>query len=374
MITDHRQKEIARVLIYRLGSLGDTVVALPCFHLIARAFPNAQRWVLTSRIPDAKASAISSVLENSDLIHGQLDYSTGLRSIQGLIELRAKIRGWNPQVLIYLTEPRGRYSTLRDLVFFLSCGITNLIGVPYNRGLAQPLWLPARQVFEPEAERLARCLASLGDARLADSESWNLRLTAFEIKRAQQVLATWPGRDRYIVCSVGARIHAKDWGGKNWIDLLERVSQDNPELGLVLIGAKNEFERSEAAWARWKGPALNLCGKLSPRESAAILQYAQLFVGHDSGPMHLAAAVSTPCVAIFSARNKPAVWFPYGPGHQVLYHQTECYGCGLEVCTIHNKKCIHSIQVSEALARVQNVLDRSFLNPKPAFIQESLIA
>lgn len=93
---------------------------------------------------------------------------------------------------------------------------------------------------------------------------------------------------------------------------------------------------------------------LTSRESAAVLKHATVFVGHDSGPMHLATSVGVPCVAIFSSRNKPGVWFPYGNNHQVLYHMSDCYGCGLDVCERYNKKCITSITPEE----VTNALDQ----------------
>jgi ADP-heptose:LPS heptosyltransferase len=72
--------------------------------------------------------------------------------------------------------------------------------------------------------------------------------------------------------------------------------------------------------------------------------------------MHLAAAVQTPCVAIFAARNKPRVWFPYGKQHRVVYHQTECWGCGLETCIIERKRCLTSISVDEVVAEIAAVL------------------
>jgi ADP-heptose:LPS heptosyltransferase len=101
---------------------------------------------------------------------------------------------------------------------------------------------------------------------------------------------------------------------------------------------------------------VNLCGKLTPRESAAAFRRARLFIGHDSGPMHLAAAVQTPCVAIFAARNKPRVWFPYGSQHRVVYHQTECWGCGLETCIVERKRCLTSITVDEVVSEIAAVL------------------
>jgi ADP-heptose:LPS heptosyltransferase len=72
--------------------------------------------------------------------------------------------------------------------------------------------------------------------------------------------------------------------------------------------------------------------------------------------MHLASAAGTPCVAIFSARNLPGQWFPARSGHKVLYHKTDCFGCGLEHCTIERKKCILSISVDEVCGAVVGLL------------------
>lgn len=104
------------------------------------------------------------------------------------------------------------------------------------------------------------------------------------------------------------------------------------------------------------GPGLNLCGLLTPRESAAVFMRAVVFLGHDSGPMHLAAAVQTPCVAIFSSRNLPGVWFPYGERHRVLYHRVDCEDCRLSTCTIQKKKCISSIAVDEVFEQAAGLL------------------
>src|SRR6185437_8559669 len=62
--------QVRRVLVYRLGSLGDTLIALPSFHLIARAFPHAERRLLTNLPVASKAPPAAAVLENTGLIHG----------------------------------------------------------------------------------------------------------------------------------------------------------------------------------------------------------------------------------------------------------------------------------------------------------------
>ena len=100
--------------------------------------------------------------------------------------------------------------------------------------------------------------------------------------------------------------------------------------------------RRKAGGEHGGGPVVNLCGKLTPRESAAAFERARMFVGHDSGPMHLAAAVQTPCVAIFAARNIPRVWFPFGEQHRVVYHRVDCMGCGLETCVVRAEE-VHDV-------------------------------
>jgi len=130
-----------------------------------------------------------------------------------------------------------------------------------------------------------------------------------------------------MTASIGAKADTKDWTDTNWTNLLKRLSSLYPSLGLVLLGSSDEQPRSDTLLGSWCGPKANLCGLASPRVSAAVIQRAKVFVGHDSGPMHLAGAVGTPSVAIFSARNPPGQWYPRGNHHTILYRKTFCFGC-----------------------------------------------
>jgi len=350
------KRKTKRILIYRLGSLGDTIVTFPAFHLIARAFPEAERHVLTNFPIGDKAAPLSAILDGSGLVHGYMSYPLGLRDLGQLNSLRNRIKQSNPDILIYLAEPRGRAKAIRDVLFFRSCGIKKMIGVPNTRRLQENQWLANRQCFEHEAERLARCLTSLGDVRLDDPESWDLHLTVRERERAMRAVRSFEPYFRFVACSIGTKIDVNNWGEENWRNFIGQLYRKHKDYGLVLIGSKDEFDYSERTSRSWLGPKLNLCGMLTPRESAAVLKIATMFLGHDSGPMHLAASVGTPCVAIFSARNKPGVWFPYGAGHKVIYHKTGCFGCGLDICKDNEKRCITSIEVKEVMEAVDKIL------------------
>ncbi len=344
-----------RVLIYRLGSLGDTLIALPSLHLVARAFPNAERRMLTNFPVNVKAPPAAAILDNTNLVHGFFRYAVGTRSLRDLASLWWQLVRWRPEVLVYLVASRGIEAARRDATFFRLCGIQRHIGIPLTEDMQQNRWQETEQALEPEGARLARNLAELGDAHIDTHTSWDLHLTAAEHARAAEALA--PLGDRLIIAvSVGTKVQSKDWGRDNWRSLLTQLARLYPSHALALNGAPEESEASEYAAEGWRQtpgtPTVNLCGQLTPRESAAAFAKARIFIGHDSGPMHLAAAVQTPCVAIFAARNKPRVWFPYGKQHRVVYHQTDCWGCGLERCITENKRCLTSITVEEVVAEV----------------------
>jgi heptosyltransferase III len=355
--TKETTTDARRVLIYRLGSLGDTLIALPALHLVARAFPQAERRMLTNIPVNVKAPPAAAILESTGLVDGFFRYAVGARSFNDLARLWWTLRRWKPDVLVYLGSARGVGSAQRDERFFRLCGIRRIIGMPVTAEMQKNRWDEAEQVLEPEATRLVRNIAELGDGQLEDPESWDLHLTSSEKARADAALGPVGGMP-VIAVSVGTKVQSKDWGRENWRALLGRVAELYPGYGLALSGAPEESEASEFAAELWTaGPVVNLCGKLTPRESAAAFRRARLFVGHDSGPMHLAVAVQTPCVAIFAARNKPRVWFPYGRQHRVVYHQTNCWGCGLETCTTERKRCLTSITVDEVVAEIRAVLN-----------------
>lgn len=354
---------IKRVLIYRLGSLGDTVVALPALHLVARAYPDAERRLLTNFPIQVKAPPAAAILEGTDLVHGYFRYTVGTRSPRVLLALWWQLMRWRPQVLVYMAPPRGVDAARRDATFFRLCGIRHQIGVPLTEEMQRNM-VEADGTLEPEASRLARNVSELGDARIEDPANWDLRLTTAERARADEVLQLI-GERRLIAVSIGTKVQSNDWGRENWRALLAQLARRFPTYALAIIGSAVDTEYSEAIGEGWRegapssggGPVVNLCGVLTPRESAAVFARASLFLGHDSGPMHLAAAVQTPCVAIFSARGKPRVWFPYGPQHRVLYHQVNCRGCGLDTCIVERKKCILSITMDEVLEQAGGVLD-----------------
>jgi ADP-heptose:LPS heptosyltransferase len=322
-----------RILIYRLGSLGDTVVALPCFHKIAQTWPNAERIVLTNRPVNSKAAPLEAVLGRGGLIHRTVTYPVGIRSLTGLMDLGRHIRSLEADVLVYLAAPRGLPNTLRDALFFKWCGFDEIIGLPYTHDLQQcryieSPWNSCGGAQEYECERLARCIASLGPIDLEDPKMWDLRLTEREIRAGDAMLDSLAGA-AYFAINTGGKINAKDWGLRNWQKLLARLTREYRHMGLVIVGAADDSVSAQLLARAWSGPVVDLCGKVSPRESAAALRHAVGFIGHDSGPLHLAAAMGVPCVGLFGNLNVPNRWHPRGARHRIIHRMA-----GLERITV----------------------------------------
>jgi ADP-heptose:LPS heptosyltransferase len=345
-----------RILIYRLGSLGDTVVALPCFHKIAQTWPDAERIVLTNFPVNSTAAGLETILRPSELIHGTIAYPVGTRSLNCLLDLAKRIRKLQPDVLVYLTAPRGLAAALRDWLFFKSCGIKHIVGTPFAARLQTGCRVnfPVSQGGgheEHECERLARCLHALGPINLDDPCMWDLRLTAREIQAGERALSPLTCT-RYFAISMGGKSKEKDWSLNNWTLLLSRLTRQYPNTGLVIVGAAEDSARAQLVARTWSGAVLDLCGTLTPRECAAAMRHAIAFIGHDSGPLHLAAAAGVRCVGLFGNFNRPRRWHPRGAQHRI----------------IHRMDGLDGITVAEVIAAVREVVltaSRGRLSPAP---------
>ncbi len=333
-----------RVVIYRLGSLGDTVVALPCFHKIAATWPDAERIVLTNFPVSSKAAPLEMILRDSGLIDTAIAYPVGTRSLVELWHLARQMRALKAEVLVYITPPRGVHNALRDWLFFKLCGFPRIVGIPMSSDRQFPRVLSGRnqtRIEERECERLARCLLELGPIDLDDPAVWDLRLTKAEMNRGALVQGGL-AQTGFFAINMGGKAQSKDWGLDNWTALLKSLSRIYPGLGLLVVGAAEDSTRTQHIASAWSGLIIDACGRLSPRESAAAMQGARAFIGHDSGPLHLAAVSGVRCVGLFGNYNVPNRWHPWGSQHRI----------------IHRMSGLGNISVAEVVDAVQAVLER----------------
>ncbi len=306
------------LIIFRIGSIGDTVVALPCFHAISRAFPRHRKILLTDAPASVRASSVEIVLAGTGLIDDAIYFPPGHEKVRHSLALWRHLQQLQPDALVYLAPRPDRLRILRDLLFFRSAGIRRIIGAPLRASVRAPRIDPETGELEQEADRLARALGAAIPVDLSPP-NWDMRLTAAEHQTAASRLAMLPSSLPIVAMSPGAKVAAKDWGESNWAALVRILNTRSPPVSLALVGATDEHALAARLAHEWSGPVANLCGNLTPRECAAALARCDVLACHDSGPMHLAANQGTPCVALFGNFNKPRQWFPFGTGHRVIY-------------------------------------------------------
>jgi len=327
------------LLILRLGSIGDTVVALPCFHAIARFYPNYRRVLLTNQSVSTRTSSALSVLGGSGLVDDVAHYPVGGLNFGQARRLLAEIRRLRPVALIYLVE-RPRFApVLRDWLFLKAAGVPKVIGLPWSRDLRNCRTDPATGELEHEAYRVGRTLQRYMPIEFG-KEYWGLRFSRAELEVVDRLLGQPSKHEMLVAVAPGTKLAAKDWGRNHWAELLNKIADDYRHVRLVLLGAAEERSLCVDLALLWKGPVSNACGALTPRESAAALARCRVLICHDSGPMHLAASQGTPCVALFGNHNRPRRWYPFGENHRVIY---EARG-------------IHQISVSQVIQEIHEAL------------------
>jgi heptosyltransferase III len=318
------------IVVFRVGSIGDTVVALPCFHAIRRAFPLAHITLLTNFPISAKAAPMLSVLgTESGFVDDVIRYPIQLRNPVEALRLLLRLRALKSSTLIYMRSNPTRGMIKRESLFFRGAGFRRILCVPINEDFRLPRVYGNNQEVETEASRLARCFASLGPIALNDPAYWDLRFTEAEIRAGDRLAASLP--NPFLVIHTGGKETSKDWGFDRWVLFLRQFKQRSGVAGLAVVGAQDDYSRASSLVQVWGNGAVNLCGGPSPREVAALLAKAQLFIGHDSGPLHLTQCVRTPALGLFGSYNRPKQWHPIG-SHVHVIHELR----GMDAITVES--------------------------------------
>lgn len=285
-----------RILVIRGGAIGDFIVTLPAIRLLRENFPNAQIEILGYEHIVA-------------LAHGRF-YADAIRSIEygpmagffvpnsvlapDLAEYFASFQ----QVVSYLFDP--------DLFFennLRRAGVKN--------------FLPAYVKIDDSqhaAQQLARPLEKM--ALFLDDHAARVFPTEEDEARAAKFLGD-NGVGSLVAIHPGSGSARKNWPVEQWTELGNWLVKHSGRPHLLLIGGEADSAQMDKLTAAWPKKSLIVARDLPLPTLAAVLRRCRLFVGHDSGISHLAAAVETPCVLLFGPTD-PAVWAPANPQVTVI--------------------------------------------------------
>ena len=165
----------------------------------------------------------------------------------------------------------------------------------------------------------------------------------------------------WIAIGPESKMLAKRWPVERFAEAVQRLVSKF-DVWPVVFGGCEDHEVGERILA-FVGRGYNAAGALTVRSAGAGLKRCKLYLGNDTGTMHLAAAVGLRCVAIFSARSAPGRWNPYGHGHYIFRTRVKCEGCELLECTENGMECIERIGVGDVVSACSEILVQMLEKP-----------
>jgi asparagine synthase (glutamine-hydrolysing) len=352
-----------RILVFRIGQLGDTIISLPAMSVVRRNFPEAHIALLSDRHPGKSYVLAPDLLQNAGIFDEFLTYpveDTGeISKGSRMAALLARIRRKRFDTLVYLAPTNRTPEQIgRDRRFFSFAGIGNFIGMNGFEHLEPKVPGQPMAMAPSESELLLRRLAGSGLViRPEDKTRMDFGLRVDDDSAVLEWLrqqVTADGGRIWVAVGPGSKMPAKRWPLRRFEEVVRHLI-DEFDIWPTVFGGAEDRVIGDWLLERW-GRGYNAAGGLALRPSLVAMKRSVIFLGNDTGTMHMAAAVGVPCVAIFSARERPGLWYPGGIDHKVFRSQIECEGCGLVECIERQNECLKRISATDVLEACREML------------------
>ena len=330
------------ILIIKLRYIGDVLLATPTVRAIKAARPDARVTMMVNR-------------GTEDVLSGNRDLGEIMVLDKGSLAAQSRL----------IAGLRARqFDTVIDLTDGdRSAFLTRISGAPVRIGFNDEHRWRGRyytQVVPPVPgvrHRIDRDLETLKPFNIqAGSTNPQLWLTPEEANSADQLLAQL-GVERsqsMVILQPGARYWFKAWPLERFAELADRLAS---QCGCqVLIGGSDQdIQLAQEIRQMAKSAPIIMTGRTNIKQFAAVAKQSVLFVGSDSGAMHIASAVGTPVVALFGPSN-PGEWGPRGGPVEVLYKESDCRSCFHPTCTRGEENCMKLITVEEVMLATGRIM------------------
>ena len=334
------------ILIVKLSAIGDVVHALPVAYALKQAYPQAKiSWIV-------EKAAYELLTNNPNIDEVIIFEKQKYKSLAGFMANGPAFIGWlRQQKYDLVLDLQGLFKS--GMIAFCSGAKTRLV---YENTREGSQWLSTRIVgaFAKEhvVDRYLDVVRALGCS--VRDPIFTLQHTVKE-KELTAKIAAQAGFNidsTYAVLILGANWPNKIWPFTHYAALCKQLWDD--KMIPVLIGTKGEEKLAREIERVAEILPVNLTGKTSLKQLSYIMKKARIVIGGDTGPLHLAAAVGTPVVALMgptdTRRNGP-----YGKGHSFIVTPRDCAGCWQRRCP-KKLDCLAAISPKEVYEHIHKVL------------------
>jgi len=338
------------ILIVKLSAIGDVIHTLPSLAALRELYPEAHiTWV----VEEAAAGLVNNhPLLNAVLISRRKSWIKYLRKgefSRPLREMRAFLRELRKRPYDLVIDFHGLLKSA--LIVLLSGGkrklgydsLQELSGLFYNEKIPEDMNKHAVDRYLDFPRHLGAKIAKAQFILPSDNAAQT---------RIQSLLEKYHLENKkFIAVNPVAYWETKLWDDEKFAGLADSIKT---KLNMEVVFTGSAKESIEKITTRMQAKAVNLAGETTLPELAYLYQKALLLVTTDSGPMHLAAAVGTPVVALFGPTD-PQRTGPYGDGHVIIRIDLPCSPCLRKECP--TTKCMQDILPEQVLAAIEGKLE-----------------
>lgn len=346
---------LSRVLVIKLRHHGDVLLTSPVISALKAAAPQAEIDALVYH-DTREMISLHPALSEVFTIDRNWKRQGVLVQLKGELGLLARLRARRYDLVVHLTEHkrgawltrllRPRWAVARSGnygKFFANSFTHRYPVVAGNR----------RHTVEIHLDALRR----LGIYPAPDQRRLTLVPGANAEETVRSKLAA-QGLERggYIAIHPTSRWLFKCWPAERMAGLIDRLTARGERVLLTAAPSAEELAMIADIQARLARPVASLAGQLSLKELAAAIDGARAFVGVDSVPMHIAAAMQTPCVALFGPSGD-VEWGPWQVSYRIVTEAMSCRPCGRDGCGGGKRsECLERIEVDTVLAALDELL------------------
>jgi len=332
-----------QVIIFHLNQIGDFCFSLPLVNAIKRRYPQSQicSVVRPHLVPLAqRAKSIDSIAIRPQAL--SIAYLPLLRQLRARRADLAVVlsTSWGPSLLARLCGAKRIVAFDHDWAqrFVSEC-------IPYDEppSLTNNLRMAGYVAGEIPKRDYVGLLSATGQDKID----------------AGRILAHHGVRDAqpFVVFAASASLYRlwKCWPLQRFA-ALAAILWEQAGLYPVFVGSGEETERVEALTSGMLLPAANLTGQTDTGQLLGVLARASLFIGQDSGPTHLSAALGRPTVTIFGPTD-PRITGPLGESSAVVYKNLPCSPCHTQAAKCPDRKCLLSIEPEEVADKALSLME-----------------
>ncbi len=355
-----------KILVARLCCIGDIVHSIPMIKTIKKNNPNAEITYLVT-------NWCRQIVEMAPEVDKFIIFDAPYQKISVLSKMYFAF-------LLWLKIISGRYSigiNLHRSAFF---GIIFFFaGIKKRIGFGDSPFLNHKIKYDDsfhESKKFLALLSPLDYKQIVELPS----ITADEktIESAKNILSrNGITKDDLLVGiyadggrNPGQVMEIRQLGSEKYVEFIQSASKKYDKIKFLLINSKEGKGNAEEINNRFGGDRVVLLSSLSLKEVAAISSLCKVFIGGDTGILHLASATGTP-VLMFYGPDDPKQWAPLGVGHKIIFHKIECSPCytpvtvkdksnfkgNVFICKRGDALCMSGITVDEIMTAFDEIME-----------------